>query len=79
MCGGRSRREKFPKQKYFDLGAGLLLAAIHTGGKYFGIVDYKNVFIVEIFQDVPEMLVLDLACLAMHDHHATVFSLFRRE
>src|ERR1700761_8705699 len=48
---------QFTQQENFDLGAGLLLTAIHSGGKYLGIIDYKNIFVIEIVENIAKMLV----------------------
>ena len=39
-----------------------------------GVVDYKDILVIEIIHDVPEMLVLDLAGVAVDHHHARIFT-----
>src|SRR5437868_6251838 len=69
---------EFSQEKYFDLGAGLFLTAVHAGGKNLRVVYNENIFVVEIVEYVPEMFVFDLAGMAVDYHHAGIFTFLGR-
>ena len=78
-------RIQLTQQEDFNLGIGLFLCAIQTGGEYLRIVEDDGVTLVEIVDDATELdeflgVVarfvffehLDGLTLAMHNHHAAL-------
>ena len=57
-------------QEHFDACAGLLLAAVETGGQHFGVVEHEDIVLAKIVEEVLEHLVFNLARLAVEHHHA---------
>ena len=65
---------QFAQHEDLDLGAGLLLVAPHARGEHAGVVQHEHVALVEIVEDVAELLVLDLAGLAVQHHQAAAIA-----
>ena len=58
------------QEKHLDTRAGFLLVAVETGGEYLGVVENKDIVLVEVVEHFLEHLVLYLAGLAVEHHHA---------
>ena len=56
------------KQKHFNARPGLFLVAEQPGRENLGIVEHKNVAVVEIVDDILEYPVLDFTARTV-DHH----------
>ena len=69
---------QFAQQENLDLGTRLLLVAVEACWEDFGVVEYEEVFFVEVFDDVFENTVFDSAFGAVDDHQARIVPVFRR-
>ena len=65
------------EQKHLDARARLFLVAIEAGGKHLGVIEYKNVMLVEIIEHLLEHLVFDVSRLPVEHHHAALVAVGR--
>ena len=56
---------QLPEQEHLYLGIGLLLRAIESGGEHLGVVEHKDIALVEIVDDVAELYVFSLNGIAV--------------
>ena len=66
------------KQEHLDDRAGLLLVAVHLGGKHLGVVGHEHIAFVEDVHDVLEHAVLEGARVPVNDHQAAVVAVVER-
>ena len=64
------------KQKDFDACARFLLVAVEASGENFGVVEHEHVLIVEVFEEIFEFAVFNLARFAVKHEHATFVAVF---
>ena len=56
---------EFAQQEHLDACSGLLLIAIESGREHLGVVEDEDIVFIEIFQDVLEDTMFNLARLAV--------------
>ena len=66
-----------PQQEHFDPCPGLFLVAVQACREYLCVVEHHKVAVVEVVDYFFEYAVLNLAGLAMQDHHARFVALWR--
>ena len=64
---------EFTKQEHLNLGVGLLLGAVETGGKHFGIVEYECIAFIKVVEDVPEIEIYGVALFVFQGFSILVF------
>ena len=69
---------EFTQKEHFDACTSLLLVAVEASREDLSVVEYEDIFFIEILQEIFELTVFNFACLAMEHQHTAVIAMGSR-